>query len=139
MKFPVLFQTKQNAWGRDSCCTFTQVISVSETEIIVIKFNIRSFRAHFVSFGMKQENLWYFSEALGKASPKICTQQDFGAKALLSVNIVALSAELRRSGLLLKNTIDSPSPPKELQKSILSGMDIIYIRFGKYKYYRKIF
>ena len=30
-------------------------------------------RAHFVSFGMKQENLWYFSEALGKASPKICT------------------------------------------------------------------
>ena len=53
--------------------------------------------------------------------------------------LVALSAELRRSGLLLKNTIDSPSPPKELQKSILSGMDIIYIRFGKYKYYRKIF
>ena len=33
--------------------------------------------------------------------------------------LVALSAELRRSGLLLKNTIDSPSPFKKLQKSIL--------------------
>ena len=32
--------------------------------------------------------------------------------------LVALSAELRRSGLLLKNTIDSPSPFKKLQKSI---------------------
>ena len=30
--------------------------------------------------------------------------------------LVALSAELRRSGLLLKNTIDSPSPSKRITK-----------------------
>ena len=33
--------------------------------------------------------------------------------------LVALRAELKRSGLLLKNTRDSPSPSKELQKSIV--------------------
>ena len=30
--------------------------------------------------------------------------------------LVALSAELRRNGLLLKNTIDSPSPSKRITK-----------------------
>ena len=30
--------------------------------------------------------------------------------------LVALSAELKRSGLLLKNTIDSPSPSKRITK-----------------------
>ena len=30
--------------------------------------------------------------------------------------LVALSAELRRSGLLLKNTIDSPPPSKRITK-----------------------
>ena len=37
--------------------------------------------------------------------------------------LVALSAELRRSGLLLKNTIDSPSPlHNELQKCIFYSL-----------------
>ena len=45
--------------------------------------------------------------------------------------LVALSAELRRSGLLLKNTSDSPSLSKGITKSIFiySTQNSISIRF----------
>ena len=46
--------------------------------------------------------------------------------------LVALSAELRRSGLLLKNTIDSPSPSKRITKKytiLIHFYGELYIRW----------
>ena len=129
----------QNARWRDRCCTFTQGISVSQIVIIVIKVQ-HTFLSGVLCFFWNEtgESLVFF-RSIGESESENMHLARLWREGSPERQLVALSAELRRSGLLLKNTIDSPSPPKELQKSILSGMDIIYIRFGKYKYYRKIF
>ena len=50
-----------------------------------------------------------FSEALGKVSPKIRRLRGLWREGSPERQLVALSAELRRNGLLLKTGRDSPS------------------------------
>ena len=66
--------------------------------------------AHLVSFGTEQETSYHFFRSIGESESENMHLARLWREGFPERQLVALSAELRRNGLLLKNTRDSPFP-----------------------------
>ena len=92
------------------------IISVSETDITCVKVQQLSLPHAFCFVWNETGESLVFLRSIGESESENMHLARLWREGFPERQLVALSAELRRNGLLLKTSRDSPSFPKRIKK-----------------------